>query len=196
MLSVAGILVASPVSMLKRAPWRGQIISLPSIFPPHGQLDSGLGAAWSDAVRGRSVAVSATVRPWSAHVKAVSFRPPIWPTCHPTARCNIRLVVLHAATSVSPPRNGRSRVVLSRIGEGMVLAIQGLVRSRRKKSGPFATVGPAGGPAPATRESGPPRPPGGVVFCRITPRWWSYAEPYNHWLERFYRLTYATPRES
>lgn len=115
---------------------------LPSIFPPRGQLDLGSEAAWSGAVRGWSVAVSATVRPWSAHVKAVSFQPLIWPTRHPAARCNIRLTVSHAATSVSPPRNGWSHVVLSRIGKGGILEIQGLARGGRTNSGPFVTFCP------------------------------------------------------
>ena len=42
---------------------------------------------------------------------------------------------------VSPPRNGRSRVVLSRVGDGGVLAIQGLALGRRKNTGPKNTVG-------------------------------------------------------
>ena len=47
---------------------------------------------------------------------------------HPAVRCTIRLAVSYAAVGVSPTQNGRSRVVLSRVGDGGVLAMAGCWR--------------------------------------------------------------------
>ena len=77
---------------------------------------------------------------------------------------------------------GGGNAVLSDVGRDRTPGIQSLAKRRSGYTGHKASVGPAGRPASIPRESGPPRPPGGVVFCRIIPPPWSYAEPYNHWL--------------
>ena len=72
------------------------------------------------------------------------FRLLIWPTHHSAERCNIKLAVPHAVRAavarLSPTQNGRSRIVLSRVGKGGVLAIQEFVWSGEGNVGPNGIV--------------------------------------------------------
>lgn len=115
------------------------------------------------------------------------FRLLIWPTHHPAARCNIRPAVLHAARAVVGRRfatpNGRSCIVLSRVGEGEVLAIEGLARGGGGNLGRKGAVGPesTGGIHPDLITIGDLSTRVGYRPGPLVRRYSMYSS-YNHWL--------------